>query len=470
VENRRRPTPPRTLLRPPRLPDILKLMDWTHRLAGLFLVTLLPAVAGAAAPKGMVDVREEVLDNGLKVLLLENHRSPAVTFQVWYRVGSRNEVAGKSGIAHFLEHMMFKGTDKVAPEEYARIIRKHGGRSNAFTSHDTTVYHATMGRESIGVAIELEADRMVNTRLREVHFTPEKKVVQEERRQRTDDRPRAALGEVTRAVTYAVHPYRRPIIGWPEDIERMTLQDLEDFYRTYYAPNNAFIVVAGDFDSDEILVQIREHFGAIPRGPEPPEVGQAEPPQRGERRVQLKKEAELPVVIMNYHVPEVGHPDSYALDVLEMILSRGRTSRLHRDLVYEKRIARYAYAGYHRVSIDPTTFSLGAQAMPGKDIAEVEAAIDEVIGRVREEGVTRAELDKAKNQVAASFIFAQESNRGQAMRVGFYEVTGGWRRMNEYLGGIQGVTAEDVRRVARQYLDRDRRTVGILVPQEGKRS
>ncbi len=471
MENRRRPTPaPRTLLRPPRPPDILKLMDWTHRLAGLFLVTLLPAVAGAAAPKGMVDVREEVLDNGLKVLLLENHRSPAVTFQVWYRVGSRNEVDGKSGIAHFLEHMMFKGTDKVAPEEYARIIQKHGGRSNAFTSYDTTVYHATMSRESIGVAIELEADRMVNTRLQEVHFTPEKKVVQEERRQRTDDRPRAALGEVTRAMTFTVHPYRRPIIGWPQDIERMTLQDLKDFYRTYYAPNNAFIVVAGDFDSEEILARVREHFGAIPRGPEPPEVGQVEPRQQGERRVQLKKEAELPVVVMNYHVPEVGHPDSYALDVLEMILSRGRTSRLHRDLVYEKRVARYAYAGYYRVSIDPTTFTLGAQAMPGKDIAEVEAAIDEVIGRVRDEGVTQAELDKAKNQVAASFIFAQESNRGQAMRVGFYELTGGWRRMNEYLGGIQGVTADDVQRVARKYLDRDRRTVGVLVPQERKRS
>ena len=445
-------------------------MDWTHRLAGLFLVTALPAVAGAAAPKGMVDVREEVLDNGLKVLLLENHRSPAVTFQVWYRVGSRNEVDGKSGIAHFLEHMMFKGTDKVAPEEYTRIIRKHGGRSNAFTSRDVTVYHATMGRESIGVAIELEADRMANARLEEVHFKPEKKVVQEERRQRTDDRPRAALAEITNAVTWAVHPYRRPIIGWPEDIERMTVADLRNFYQTHYGPNNAFIVVAGDFESDEILAQVRKHFSTIPRRPEPPEVGLTEPPQRGERRVRLKREAELPVVMMNHHAPAVGHPDSYALDVLEMILSRGRTSRLHRELVYERRIARYAYAGYHRVSVDATTFSLGAQAMPGQDIAKVEAAIDEVIGRVRDEGVTQAELDKARNQVAASFIFAQESNRGQAMRVGFYEVAGGWRRMNEYLGGIQEVSAEDVQRVARQYLDRDRRTVGILVPQARERS
>ena len=433
------------------------------------LATLLPAATGASEPKGMVEVREEVLDNGLKVLLLENHRSPAVTFQVWYRVGSRNEVDGKSGMAHFLEHMLFKGTDKVAPEEYARIIRKHGGRSNAFTSHDATVYHATMSRETIGVAIELEADRMVNTRFEEKYFTPEKKVVQEERRMRVD-RPRAALAEITNAVTYAVHPYRRPIIGWPEDIRRMTLEDMKAFYRTYYSPNNAFIVVAGDFDSEEILEKVRETFGGIPRGAEPPEVGLTEPRQRGERRVLLKREAQLPSLVMNYHVPNVGHPDSYALDVLEMILSRGRTSRLYRDLVYERRIARSAWAGYHRVSVDPTTFSIGAQAMPGKDIAEVEAAIDDIIAGVRDKGVTGAELDKARNQVAASFIFAQESNRGQAMRIGFYEITGGWRRMNEYLQGIQGVTADDVRRVAREYLDRDRRTVGILVPQERKRS
>ncbi len=456
-------------MRKPGWADIFNLMDWTHRIVGLALATLLPAVAGASTPKGMVEVREEILDNGLKVLLLENHRSPAVTFQVWYRVGSRNEVDGKSGMAHFLEHMLFKGTEKVAPEEYARIIRKHGGRSNAFTSHDATVYHATMSRETIGIAIELEADRMVNTRFEEKYFLPEKKVVQEERRMRVD-RPRSALAEITNAVSYAVHPYRRPIIGWPEDVRRMTLEDMEEFYRTYYSPNNAFILVAGDFDSEEILTKVRETFGGIPRGSEPPEVGLTEPPQRGERRVRLKKEAQLPALVMNYHVPNVGHEDSYALDVLEMILSRGRTSRLYRDLVYDRRIARSAWAGYHRVSVDPTTFAIGAQAMPGKDIAEVEAAIDEVIAGVREKGVTEAELDKAKNQVAAAFIFAQESNRGQAMRIGFYEITGGWRRMNEYLQGIQEVTADDVRRVAWEYLDRDRRTVGILVPQAGTRS
>ena len=199
----------RTLLRSPNRADIFNLMDWTNRLAGLALATLLPAVAGASAPKGMVEVREEILENGLKVLLLENHRSPAVTFQVWYRVGSRNEVDGKSGMAHFLEHMLFKGTEKVAPEEYARIIRKHGGRSNAFTSHDATAYHATMSRDTIGIAIELEADRMVNTRFEDKYFIPEKKVVQEERRMRVD-RPRAALAQITNTVTYARTPLPPP--------------------------------------------------------------------------------------------------------------------------------------------------------------------------------------------------------------------------------------------------------------------
>ena len=193
------------------------------------VVAMLPAVSGAAGLEGTVNIREEVLENDLKVLMLENHRSPAVSFQVWYRVGSRNEVDGKSGIAHFVEHMLFKGTEKIAPEEYARVIRKHGGRSNAFTSRDATVYHATMSRDTIGMAIELEADRMVNARFRDKHFTPEKRVVQEERRMRTDDRPRAALAELTNSVTYSVHPYRRPIIGWPEDVRRMTLKDIKCF-------------------------------------------------------------------------------------------------------------------------------------------------------------------------------------------------------------------------------------------------
>ncbi len=211
----------------------------------VFVSVLFALPGGAYATK----VQEFVLDNGLKVLLLEDHKSPVVTFQVWYRVGSRNEKDGKSGLSHFLEHMMFKGTKKTKPEEYSRIIAKNGGRSNAFTSSDVTVYFATMSRDKIGIEIDLEADRMANALLGETYFEPEKKVIQEERRLRTEDNPASALGEVAGAVAYMVHPYRRPIIGWMEDIQNLTRQDLVDHYKLYYAPNNAFIVMTGDFFS-----------------------------------------------------------------------------------------------------------------------------------------------------------------------------------------------------------------------------
>src|SRR5580765_6845568 len=228
-------------------------------------------------------VQEFVLDNGLKILLAEDHKSPSVTFQIWYRVGGRNEKDGKSGLAHFLEHMMFKGTPTTGPEEYSRIIAKNGGRSNAFTSNDMTVYFATMSREKIGIEIDLEADRMANALLGEAYFEAEKKVIQEERRLRTEDNPGSALSEVTGGVAFMIHPYRRPVVGWMEDIQRLTRQDLVDFYKLYYAPNNAFIVVVGDFSTDEIMPKIRAAFGKVSRGAEAPKMSVQEPEQQGER-------------------------------------------------------------------------------------------------------------------------------------------------------------------------------------------
>lgn len=409
-------------------------------------------------------VQEFVLDNGLKVLLLEDHKSPAVTFQVWYRVGSRNEKDGKSGLSHFLEHMMFKGTPTVKPEEYSRIIAKNGGRSNAFTSSDVTVYFATMSREKIGIEIELEADRMANALLGETYFEPEKKVIQEERRLRTEDNPVAALGEVAGAATYMVHPYRRPVIGWMQDIEKLTRQDLVDHYKLYYAPNNAFIVMTGDFSTPEMLAKIKAAFGEIPRGAEPPKVQVEEPPQRGERRITLKKEAELPFVLLYYHTPNLMSPDNYALDVLSVVLAGGRSSRLHHDLVYQKRLVRSIDADYNGVSIDPSVFSITAQLMPGKDPGQIEGEIDLLLDQVKAEPISDRELQKAKNQIEAAFVFAQDSIFGQAMKIGYYEAVGGWRLMDRYLDGIRKVTVEDVQRVAKQYLDRDRRTVGVLIP------
>jgi zinc protease len=429
-------------------------------LVSSFLIMLSPLAATSQATQ----VQEFILDNGLKVLLLEDHKSPAVTFQVWYRVGSRNEKDGKSGLSHFLEHMLFKGTQKLKPEEYSRIIAKNGGRSNAFTSSDVTVYFATMSRDKIGIEIELEADRMVNALLGETYFEPEKKVIQEERRLRTEDNPVSALGEVAGAVAYMVHPYRRPVIGWMDDIQNLTRQDLVDFYKLYYAPNNAFIVMTGDFSTQEMLPKIKAAFGKIPRAPEPPKVRAEEPPQQGERRVTLKKEAELPFVLMYYHTPNLKSPDSYALDVLSVVLAGGRSSRLYHDLVYQKRLARSVDADYSGLAIDPSVFSVTAQLMPGKEPAEVEREMDRLLEQMKSELIGERELQKAKNQIESEFIYAQDSIFGQAMKIGYYEAVGGWRLMDGYLDGIRQVTREDVQRVAKAYLNRDRRTVGILLP------
>lgn len=413
-------------------------------------------------------VQEIVLDNGLKILLLEDHKSPAVTFQVWYRVGARNEKDGKSGLAHFLEHMMFKGTPSTGPEEYSRIIAKNGGRSNAFTSSDMTVYFATMSREKIGIELELEADRMANALLGEKYFEPEKKVIQEERRMRTEDNPASALSEVASAVAYTVHPYRRPVVGWMQDIQNLTRQDLVDFYKLYYAPNNAFIVMVGDFSTDEVLPKIKAFFSKIPRGPEPPKVDVEELEQRGERRVVFKKEAELPFLLNFYHAPNLKSPDSFALDLLTVVLAGGKSSRLYHDLVYQKRLVRGIDADYSGVSIDPAGLSIYAQLLPGIEPAAAEREIDLGLEKVKSELVSERELQKAKNQIEAAFVFAQDSIFGQAMKIGYYEAVGGWRQMDGYLGGIRKVTREDIRRVARQYLVRDRRTVGTLIPTKEK--
>ncbi len=430
----------------------------------ILLVLALLAFGSAYA----ASVQEFVLDNGLKILLAEDHKSPSVTFQVWYRVGGRNEKDGKSGLAHFLEHMMFKGTPTTGPEEYSRIIAKNGGRSNAFTSNDMTVYFATMSREKIGVEIDLEADRMANALLGETYFEPEKKVIQEERRLRTEDNPAAALSEVASAVAFVIHPYRRPVVGWMEDIQNLTRQDLADFYKLYYAPNNAVIVIVGDFSTGEILPKVKAAFEKIPRGAPPPVVDVVEPEQRGERRVTLKKEAELASFLMFYQAPNLKNPDNFALDLLAVVLAGGRSSRLHHELVYQKRLVRGVDADYSSVSVDPMGFSISAQLLPGVQPAAVEHEIEGMLVKVKAELISERELQKAKNQIEAAFVFAQDSIFGQAMKIGYYEIAGGWRQLDGYLDGIRKVTRQDIRRVARQYLNADRRTLGTLIPTKEK--
>jgi zinc protease len=360
--------------------------------------------------------------------------------------------------------MMFKGTPSVKPEEYSRIIAKNGGNSNAFTSQDYTVYFATMSREKIGIEVALEADRMANAILDGPTFEAEKNVVMEERRLRTDDNPGSALGEVAGAVMYTVYPYRRPVIGWMSDILNLTRDDLNQHYKTYYAPNNAFIVAVGDFSSDEMLDKIKQEFGKVARRPDPPVVKFEEPPQQGERRADLKKEAELPLLAMYYHAPNMLAKDSFALDLLGTILAGGRSSRLHHDLVYEKQIATGVDADYDGLLIGPASFSMSAQVMPDKDAAEVEKSIAAAVAKLKSEPVSDRELQKAKNQVEASFVFGQDSIFGQAMRIGQFESVSRWQLINDYLPGIRSVTAADVQRVATKYLDPDQRTVGLLIP------
>ena len=428
------------------------------------LALLLAAAHSPAAAEVTARVKEVMLENGLKVLLLEEHKAPVVTVHVWYRVGARNEQPGTTGLSHLLEHMMFKGTSRFGPGQFSRIVQKNGGRDNAFTSDDYTGYFETFASDRVELALELEADRMRGLLLDPKEVESEKNVVMEERRLRTDDDPVSALSEAMVAAAYQVHPYRQPVIGWMSDLERLTRDDLVRHYNTYYLPNNAVVIVAGDFKSDELLPKVRKHFAAIPRGPEPPAVRAVEPPQRGERRLVLKKEAELPFVYMGYHVPSLKHPDNFALEVLAYILSGGKSARIYKSLVYEKQLALFAGGGYDRESIDPNLFPLYASVMPGKSGEEVEQALTAEIERLKSEPVPERELEKAKNQIEAGFLFGQDSVFNLARQLAEYEMVAGWRAWGGYLPGIRAVKAEDLQRVAKTYLIDDNRTVAVLVP------
>jgi len=416
-------------------------------------------------------VFETVLPNGLKVILLENHKAPLATFQVWYRVGSRNEEWGKTGLSHMLEHMMFKGTKKVDPEEFSRIIQENGGNDNAFTSRDYTAYFENLSSDRIQVSIDLESDRMKNLLLREQDFRTERMVVMEERRLRTEDNPQAYLQEQLEATAFQIQPYHWPIIGWMEDIARFTLEDLNSYYRTYYNPSNAILVVVGDFKKEDLLPKIEKAFGSYSKGAMPNQERDKDPPQNGERRIFVKREAQLPYVVMGYHVPNLREPDSYVLELIAVILSGGKSSRLYQSLVRDKRLVLSADADHSLLSRDPSLFYLSADLLPGKDVTEVEKAFDQEVERLQRERVGERELEKAKNQIEASFVFGQDSIFYQAMLLAQHEIALSWRAIDDYIPSIRKVSAEDIQRVAKQYLIPDNRTVGILIPlppKEGK--
>jgi zinc protease len=446
----------------------LGLRKGMRRATKLFLTSVL-AVVLSVAPAAIgfaqdLKVTEKVLPNGLKVLLKEDHASPVVTFQVWYRVGSRNERLGKTGISHLLEHMMFKGAKKYGPKQFSQTVQRNGGNDNAFTSKDYTAYFENFAADRLEIAMDLESDRMQHLLLDPKDFLSERDVVKEERRMRTDDDPTQTMVEQMMATAFAAHPYQWPVIGWMADIGNITRDDLEKHYRTYYAPNNATVVIVGDVDTKKTLALVERYFGKIPRGPEVPKVGAVEPKQLGEKRVKVEQEAELPAIFAGYKVPNLTSPDSYALNVLQGILSSGKSSRLYRSLVYDKQVALYAGGEYDDVSTDPNLFYLFAGVMPGKRTDEVEKALYAEIDRFKTEPVSDEELQKAKNEAEASFIMSQDSVFYQAMLLGQYETVASWKLLAKYVDGIRTVTKDDVRRVAQKYFSEDDRTVGILVP------
>jgi zinc protease len=414
------------------------------------------------------DVKEYTLDNGLKVLISEDHKVPLATFQIWYRVGSRNEQSGKSGLSHLLEHMMFKGTAKYGSKEFSKIIQRNGGVDNAYTTSDHTTYFQTMASDRIGLSIDLESDRMTNLTMDPKETMAERAVVMEERRLRTEDDPQSALFENTIATAVKEHPYRRPVIGWMSDLASIQRDDLYAYYNKYYAPNNAFVVIVGDVNPDETMKKITASFGQIRESGIQKAHISREPEQNGEKRVTLKKEAELSYVLAGYHVPSVPHEDSYALDVLSAILSGGKSARLYKSLVYEKKLALNVGADYSGMYLDPFLFFLWGTPSPGKDVTELEKSLYAEIEAIKTAPPSEQEVQKAKNQIEASFVFGQDSLYMQAMKIGKFELLGSWRVMDTYLDGIRKVTPEEVRRVAKKYFSEENRTVGILVPQKAR--
>ncbi|MFZ5453496.1 MAG: M16 family metallopeptidase [Thermodesulfobacteriota bacterium] len=430
----------------------------------LLLLGMFSTLSAAPGPDTFSQVQEHRLKNGLKVLLLKESRAPIISVQVWYRVGSRNEELGKTGISHLTEHLMFKGTEKIGPKDFTRMVQKPGGSDNAFTSRDYTAYFENGPKTELRRWLEMEADRMRGLKVSPEDFNTEKKVVLEERRLRTEDDPISFLMEEVKAAAFKAHPYQWPVLGWFHDVQTLTRDDFLKYYRRYYQPNNCTVVVVGDIEPREALKEIEATFGAIPPGPEPPKVTAKEPRQWGERRVVVHREAQLPFLVMAYHTPNWQEPDAYALELLSQILSQGRSSRLYHNLVYQQRLALQAGADYTLDTTDPALFTLYAQPLPGKTVAQLEAALEAEVKRLQTEPVGAKELQKAKNQTVAGYYMSQDSLFFRGMLLGRLETVARWTLIKDFVPKILQVTPEDLQRVAKKYLVANNRNVGILSP------
>ena len=416
-----------------------------------------------SAHAGISDaVKYAKMPNGLQVIVLENHKAPVATLNVFCHVGSRNEVTGKTGLSHLLEHLMFRGTKKYGPEEFSNIISANGGEDNAFTTEDYTDYFEVINRDHFDVPIGLEADRMAN--FAPQGFASEKNVVMEERRLRTEDNPEDALAEMTQAAAFVAHPYHWPVIGWMHDIEGLTLADALAYHSIHYSPRNAIVVAVGDFDGDAVMKQISDAFGSIKNGATAQPVNELEPRQDGERRITVRHAANLPAFAEAFHTPNYQNNDAYALEVAGEILGDGKSARLYKDLVVAKRMVINADVQYEMTSFDPNLFWISAQMRPGVKAEDVIVEVDRQVAALRDSLVTPDELQKAKNLEEAGFVFGQDSVFREAMELGLYQMLGNYKMVDQYLDHIDKVTAADVQRVAKQYLVAANRTIGVLAP------
>ncbi len=433
----------------------------------LLLLPILLIFAGLVQAGGQV--HEYRLPNGLKLIVKEDHRSPIVVSQVWYKVGSSYELDGITGISHALEHMMFKGTKQLASGEFSRIIAANGGDDNAFTGRDYTTYFQTISSDRLETLFRLEADRMRHLLLPAEEFAKEIEVVKEERRLRTEDHPISLTYEEFNGVAYRVLPYRNPVIGWMNDLEQMGVEDLRAWYRRWYAPNNATLVVVGDVDPDAVFTLAKQWFGPLK--------GEAvlrlkplrEPPQRGTVRTRVRAPAKQPYLLLGYKVPVVNTAEEewepYALEMLSAILDGGNSARLSRNLIRGQEIA--VSAGTHYSAFTRLSGLLTMNGIPveGRDIDELEQALRGEIERLREEPVDQEELDRVRVQVVAERVYELDSVFYQAMQIGMLETVGvGWRLLDRYLDRLEAVTAEQVQEVARRYLVDERLTVAVLEP------
>ncbi|MFQ5670744.1 MAG: M16 family metallopeptidase [Acidobacteriota bacterium] len=415
----------------------------------------------------VLEAREALLENGLRLLVLEDHAAPVVSYQVHYAAGSRNERPGITGISHLFEHMMFKGTPEVGPEKLARIIQAHGGQINAFTTEDNTTYYENLPAHCLGLAMLLEADRQANLLLTEENLASEREVVRNERLLRTVNTPYGLARELLLSLAFQSHPYSWPVVGWDCDLVALTLEDCREYFQTYYAVNNTTVVVAGDVLYDQVLEQAKDTYGPLPARPEPRPVVTMDEPQLGERRAIHRRKVEAAAFFAGFHIPSMTHPDIFPLLILSAILSRGESSRLFRLLVKTGKAGSVSTdVGLSFLNHDPMLFQVEAIAHPGDRAEPLEKAVWEEFERVCQDGPREDEVARAVKQLVAEFVLQAETNFYRGLQLGLYQVRGhDWRFVNQLIPGYRSVTPADVKRVARTYLREDNRTVVTAVPE-----